>query len=376
MIYFLNPHTSAVGDNLVNIVAKHPSFAKFFYLQEPIKNGEINIFVYRASSFAINKLPIGNVLKGLLSILEYKIWCKVNLLSAKKTFYSVRQKEMQLNQKKIMIVDTNVEFVGRDKLLDELYNNGFQFAFYISHFHVRTKQKLNLIKKYRNSIIFSEAFPRMPQDLTDVQIYREKFIFLPYAVKPKFVKKDNIVKEKSNKILVTGVVVRDHGRVGDQLQYDYGSRLLHPLRVELFDKREILDQILHNISAEYSLAHNNSYFNISLVDMYDSHQFFICPEDITGVPSSNMVEGMARGCIYFGDERLEYLKNYGMRPWLHYIPYDGTVNGLLEARNKILDNSNLIQQISRNGAELAKAEFSGDRVRTKLFEHLYAMKEL
>ena len=75
MIYFLNPHTSAVGDNLVNIVAKHPSFAKFFYLQEPIKNGELNIFVYRASSFAINKVPIGNALKRLLSILEYKIWC-------------------------------------------------------------------------------------------------------------------------------------------------------------------------------------------------------------------------------------------------------------------------------------------------------------
>ena len=73
MIYFLNPHTSAVGDNLVNIIAKHPSFAKFFYLQEPIRNGEINIFAYRASSFAINKVPIGNVLKSLLSILEYKI---------------------------------------------------------------------------------------------------------------------------------------------------------------------------------------------------------------------------------------------------------------------------------------------------------------
>lgn len=373
MIYFLNPHTSAVGDNLVNIVAKHPSFAKFFYLQEPIKNRELNIFVYRASSFAFYKLPIGNVLKSLLSILEYKIWCKINRINVKKTFYSVRQKGMHLNQKKIMIVDTNVEFIGKDKLLDELYGNGFQFAFYISHFHARTKQKVNLLKKYRKSIIFSEAFPRMPQDLLDEQILREKFRFLPYAVKPKFVKKDNIAKERSNKILVTGTVVRDHGRTGDQLQNDYGSRLLHPLRVELFDRRAVLDSVMHNISAEYSLVHNNSYYNINLVDMYDSHQFFICPEDITGAPSSNMVEGMARGCIYFGDERLEYLKSFGMMPWVHYIPYDGTLNGLLETRNKILDNSAIIQQISRNGTELAKVEFSGDRVRTKLFEHLYAM---
>ena len=298
------------------------------------------------------------------------------MISVNKTFYSVRQEEMHLNQKNIMIVDTNVDFVGRDKLLDELYGNGFQFAFYISHFHVRTKQKLNLIKKYGKSIIISEAFPRMPQDVTDVQIYREKFRFLPYAVKPKFVKQDYIVKERSNKILVTGTVVRDPGRVGDQLQHDYGSRLLHPLRVELFDKREILDQVLRNISAEYSLARKNSYYSISLLEMYDSHQFFICPEDITGVPSSNMVEGMARGCIYFGNENLEYLKDYGMRPWLHYIPYDGTLNGLLEARNRILNNSTLIQQISRNGEELAKAEFSGDRVLNKLFEYLYAMKEI
>jgi hypothetical protein len=90
-----------------------------------------------------------------------------------------------------MIVDTNVEFVDRDRLLDELYSNGFQFAFYISHFHVRTKQKLDLIKKYKKSIIFSEAFPRMPDDITDVQIYKEKFRFLPYAVKPKFLKQNN-----------------------------------------------------------------------------------------------------------------------------------------------------------------------------------------
>ena len=55
---------------------------------------------------------------------------------------------------------------------------------------------------------------------------------------------------------------------------------------------------------------------------------FVSPEETIGQPSINAIEGMACGCAYVGQGSPMYA-DMGFVQGVHYVPYDGTVNGLV-----------------------------------------------
>ena len=357
-VYYLDPHASGVGVNLVNRIAGHPNLAKLMFLKESFIKGEIIPLVYCGSSYPLFRIKMPVFLNRMFSYFEFLEWGRYNKIKSKVRF-SLKKNE----KKKIVIVDSNTEFRNKYKFLERLSKSGdVQFLFYTTHLHARTNQKIALFQKLPRSLFFSEAFPQMPDSVLKGAISKENFILCPYGIKDYFMEHASpALNEKAqNRILVVGSIIRSDARFEKDLLENFNSKLLHPLRVELFDRRKEISDIFYNVAEEYKYTTkkgSNKYFSLDMNQVYPEYKYFICPEDVIGMPSGNMVEGMALGSVYFGNEKCEYLNDYGMRPWVHYIPYDGTIDGAYAAYRKIEIDGALYKKIRKNGMEFVVHNF-------------------
>jgi len=360
-IYYLDPQASGVGVNLVNRIVKHPNFAKLMFLKRLFDQGQIRPLIYCGSSLPLFKIKIPVLVNRLISFLEFLIWKKHNKVKGK-VFFSVSKS----NKRKIIIVDSNTEFRNKYDFLKNLQKEkNVQFLFYTTHLHDRTNDKLNLFQQFPDALFFSESFPDISKEILKGIINNQNFILCPYVIKDYFMRcaspdsNENI----SNKILVVGTIVRSDAKFEKHLLENFRVKLIHPLRVELFDKKNEIKKVFHNVAAEYTADRKGSeYFKLDMTKVYTQYKYFICPEDAIGMPSGNMVEGMALGSIYFGNENYNYLKDYGMKPWVHYIPHNGTIDGIEASYHIIESNDDLYNSIRHNGMNFAVKNFNMDKV--------------
>ena len=134
----------------------------------------------------------------------------------------------------------------------------------------------------------------------------------------------------------------------------------------MFDKQHEIEDVFYNVAGEYTGKTGvNEYFALDLKKIYPKSKYFICPEDVIGMPSANMVDGMALGSVYFGNENYGYLKDYGLKPWIHFIPHDGSVEGILKSYKKIEDDENLYQKIRYEGMNFIIQNVSLDKTLEK-----------
>ena len=144
----------------------------------------------------------------------------------------------------------------------------------------------------------------------------------------------------------------------EELMKEYGDIIIHRNRVEFYEKHIHYSQELEYISSVYDPikymreGKKNKYLSLNTAEYFSSYEFFVCPEDITGMPSQNMIEGLAAGCIYFGNSKLNYFKDYQFLPLKHYIPYDGSIENLIYQWKKYKDDINLLSYIRESIKEI------------------------
>jgi len=360
-IYYLDPQASGVGVNLVNRIAKHPNLAKLMFLKELFIQGQIRPLIYCGSSFPLFKIKMPVLLNRLFSFLEFLIWRKHNKIKSK-VFFSISES----NKRKIIIIDSNTEFRNKHDFLKKLQKEkNVQFLFYATHLHARTNEKINLFQQFPNALFFSESFPEISKEILKDVINDQNYILLPYGIKDYFMKcaSPDFNKFPSNKVLVVGSIIRSDDRFERHLFKNFKVKLIHPLRVELFDKKNEINKFFHNVAGEYTGKRGvNEYFALDMTKIYTQFKYFVCPEDAIGMPSGNMVEGMALGSVYFGNENHGYLKDYGMKPWVHYIPHNGTIDGILNSYKKIEADERLYKQIRGEGMNFVVQNFSMDKL--------------
>jgi hypothetical protein len=345
----MDPHTMNLAKNVSNKVYRLPSFSKLSYLVKGLDRNEVIPILGFASSFPIYKLPLPHFVSFFFIIFEYIIWMLINKIWTLPKIILPKNGDGD----DIIIYINSIHHQQHIKLLKKLDKRGFRFIFYMSHIHVDVEYKLNLLTMFPTSKCFSESMP-LKNSLSTPLIDENKYFFVPYSVPNRFLLTNtNDIGKVSSKILVTGTVVLDHGKCKDSFIGIFGSKYLHPLRVELFKKKDNIVRYFNNVAAEYSVLGNN-YFKRDMPMEYKSHEFFICPEDITGMPSTNMLEGMSCGCIYFGNQNMKYFDLYGMKPWEHFIPHNGSINGIIESYEFVINNKETLRKIKQNGKDLAQ----------------------
>jgi hypothetical protein len=196
-------------------------------------------------------------------------------------------------------------------------------------------------------------------------------------VHKRFLKNNKNEKKINNKILVTGSLIKSSPDMKKSFMMVWRSKNLNSLRLLLYRNRKI--KIFKNITSYYNLKisgyilsifKKSPYFSVDLPVHYKTYKYFICGEDIAGFYSSNMCEGMASGCIYFGNENLNYLSLLKMKKWVHYVPHDGTIKGIQKSYQKIEKNKNLYNYIKEESQNFALKNFTAKAVRDKFIKQI------
>lgn len=340
MLYIIDPHCINILNNVNNIILGRSKFQKLNYFVSLFEQSEAIPVFFGGSSFPTHKLKSKLVMK-IVAKCEFKLWKRLNNIDVENIDIS------NIPIGSTVFVDTNVASSFNEELIDIFNERNIRVLAYVSHLAQNSDQKIKMFKKltceYR---LISEA----KMNLSGVDKTRMRV--LPYYFHERF-KAEEVGDQRLAKLLVVGTV---NFKKDQSLLNNFGSNVLNPLRNELYLHRNQITEFF-NIAQDYSLT-NNQYYNLDLPKLYSLFKYFVCPEDITGTPSSNMVEGMAAGSIYFGNENLDYFSDYGMEPFTHFVPYDGTREGLVEVFQTIKYDTVLTREIAENSIKLAKESFS------------------
>ena len=365
-IYFLDPHSTLVGNTLAHRVAGVLKYQMLEFFKMGIREKKIVPLIYTCSSYPLYRIPLFIWLNRIINLFEFFEWQRYNKAISKFVFSFY---QLDKNEDNYLVIDSNAKFRNKykfyRKLVDE-YN--FKLVFYVSHIHTRTISKLRLFREFPNSIYFSQTVPIIKNPELGNTMNDKNYKFVPYGIQKRFYENEfNLKKDK--RILVIGSVLLgfDYQHIFsdtaakdfDEFKKNYDENNLHPLRAKLFLEKSKYEEYFDNIAEEYVVQpfKSSNYLKTDIVESYNSHKYFICPEDIFGMPSSNFVEGMSTGCVYFGNINYIYFSLYGLKPWVHFVPHDGTIEGIIKSYKKIEDNSDLYNVISKNAREIMKKRY-------------------
>ena len=106
-------------------------------------------------------------------------------------------------------------------------------------------------------------------------------------------------------------------------------------------------------------SRQTKYLAFDIVQKHNEYQMFTSPEEIIGLPSNNMVEGMACGTAYVGaiDPMYSLL---GMEPGVHYIGYK---------KNSLKDMVKQIEYWQKHPRELARLAEQGRKLVSRFTPH-------
>jgi hypothetical protein len=89
------------------------------------------------------------------------------------------------------------------------------------------------------------------------------------------------------------------------------------------------------------------------VRKYNEYKMSVVPEELIGVPAIGAFESMACGCAYIGIDHPMY-QDFGMKPGVHFIKYDGTIEGLQNTIKYYQSHNDELERISMNGETLVR----------------------
>lgn len=294
-LLFINPHIAdLVYTPLSYKIAGRKSLKKYQYLDKLFHNYLYYFPTRYASSLSkkiLSKLP--RFVSFVFIYFEINFWQLIN--------------ERKINKlKKKDLENSNIFMFGykfSNDFFDYLIENNFKNKIFvhISHYHTfsineKYFSKLELKLCFDNDVekneFFKSKFPKYKKDL----------IIMPFEIKDKFFKNNNISTKKS-RIVATGTYhIFKPGVTGiNYLNYS----TLHPIRLFI-----VLKKITCNHFVNYMSKYNPSnlfnlikgqkkYMSLDIISEYllSSHSFVGC--EGTGAIAIGSLESMACGCIPF-----------------------------------------------------------------------------
>ncbi|GHU04110.1 hypothetical protein FACS1894205_1770 [Alphaproteobacteria bacterium] len=246
--------------------------------------------------------------------------------------------------------------------------------------------------------------------------YTNDVYALPFVPKERYVRK-NIFSERKNLALITGSIPHP---ISDLIEF-FGTDILHPMRKIIYDNRDyisccakcnilLLEKTLENENRKQEIKNirkkktllqkiirffhknilsisnffyfistilriyvvkllkiNKSFFPVGVNIQYDivaemnNYKISITTEEIIGAPAISFAEAMKCGAAYMGLDDPMYT-DLGMRPGVHYIGYDGSLEDMKNKIEYYLKNDQELERIAEEGYRFALREFSSDKV--------------
>lgn len=220
------------------------------------------------------------------------------------------------------------------------------------------------------------------------------WVTIPFIPAPRF-KRIKPFSERKNKAFSVGTITyKTHKEFLDV----YGDPCDQPIRKAVKDNPEFFKDTADCYSSDYNedddikvvkegdnklialykkvynRLHNGrqkKYFSFDMVEKFNEYKMHVVGEEILGIPGIGFVEGIACGSAYIGIDSPMY-RDLGLVPGVHYIAYDGTMEGLKETVEhwQRPENQDKLEQIANAGYEFVKENLNGEKVAKGLFDCL------
>lgn len=126
----------------------------------------------------------------------------------------------------------------------------------------------------------------------------------------------------------------------------------------------------------FHVGQQKKYFSFDMVEKFNDYKMHFVGEEILGVPGIGFVEGMACGSAFIGIDSPMY-RDYGLIPGVHYISYDGSMEGLkttIEFYQKP-EHMEELERIAEAGQKFVENSFNGQKVAEDLILAIISKKE-
>ena len=269
-----------------------------------------------------------------------------------------------------------------------------------NHF-IRIGKNTNLsqlgVSYYANEIdVTKNAFVQKHYDLSDVHP-----ILMPYVPASRF-HRSRPFNGRKNKAMAIGTLSTVHGVSGYDEYVEFAkTEWVQPMRKEILDRRkEIqswLDSYISYIHEDKTYEVNagdsrirkffkkvynrifggrqSKYTSFDMVEKFNEYKMVVCPEELVGVPGIGFVEGMACGCAYIGLDHSMY-RDLGLVPGVHYISYDGTLEGLKSVVQYYQNHNEELETIANRGYEFVNKNFNHQKIAQNFFETILNKQKL
>ena len=122
-------------------------------------------------------------------------------------------------------------------------------------------------------------------------------------------------------------------------------------------------------SAIKALKREPSYYTMSFVDLFNTHQLSYVSEEITHAPALGFFESMACGAIPIGIDNFIY-NDIGLQPSRNYLPFDGSLGGLLATIQLVWQNPQIIEPIVAENLAFIEQHLRQDKVAGRFLNEL------
>ncbi len=367
MIIFYNPHVDDfLGEPLHFRVLGRRALKKYaFFINEMIKQrGAINVLIDGEISAILpnsffSRLP--EFIRSFISALEFRMWCRLNEIPLSKVVFALSKNWFEDS---LVLAFSYKAACGNFERRAKILKRYRAVIFHLSHYFVATREKAENLKYLPNLILAGDS------DITKNKYFKEffgyydgPFLVLPFSVSPRFVRRTGLT-ERSEKCLATGTF---HDLTLERPEWKYhdfmcssGLSTYHPLRKAIFESQVLLKNKIYCKISPYRnyessnffyrmVAHFNisqrKYFEQDIVSLYNKFRYAVVGEEWSGFPALGAFEAMACGALMIGDPR--YYVGLGLSPGVHFIPHDGTLNGLLKSIAEI--DQNVAFEIAERG---------------------------
>jgi hypothetical protein len=343
-----------------------------------------------------------NYIKAALEPLEIFLWCLLNRISIFRVRFIFTKRG--LAGKDVLMLMHYGTFTHEDA---EIAKRGLRLAKFLSNMNIHkivhmTHYAYNPLIGAKNLEILNPDLLVAENNLASNSKYYEKyfgklaanFYQLPYVPAARFIRGTSF-EGRINKMVVSGSITFKMTDV-DFINF-FQINELQPLRRIIYENsHKYTDKIyslISDVAASYAAAHSQvqggfiverlrnlllfkhpqmSYYKQDIVVAYNSHKMFSVPEEVCNLPAIGFVEGMACGCAFFGLDDPMY-RDIGMIPGEHYVAYDGSLEGLMEAVSYYQINSEKLENIAENGHSFVIEKLNANKIYSDLIAHINLM---
>lgn len=217
---------------------------------------------------------------------------------------------------------------------------------HLSHYFLWTAQKAANLQKLPNLILAGDSDIRANAYFRSTfSWYAQSFLVLPFAVAPRF-KVGEPISDRSPECVATGTfhcLEYEEPRAScSDFMAITRFNTFHPIRRAIFERKHALKGTVHSLISPYrKYAHGSrlinlakhfqvsqkKYFSIDIAKTYGQYIFAVVGEEGGGFPALGALEAMACGAVLIAQP--QYYTGLELKPDVHFLPYDGTVDGLV-----------------------------------------------